>query len=182
MGIQERHASVQNTTMPAKLSSEKAQAKGAKKRLLEHPPFAEMVSTAILGGDARRGTSRQAIKTSILAEHGLPATPYYNMQINKAIRRGLAKGKLRTDRFRAGHYKIAKTAPAVTAATAVTEKKVTAKTEEKKKATAKKAAKKPVKMAKKETTEKVTAKKVTTKKVTAKKVTVKKVTAKKVTA
>ena len=147
--------------MSASLSTKKAEGKGAKKRLVGHPPFAEMVSTAILGGDPRRGTSRQGIKTNILAEHGLPDTPFNNMQINKAIRRGLSTGKIRSDRYRAGHYKIGKPAPATVAAP---EKKATAKTDEKKakaKKPVEKAQQKRVKIAKKDS---AAAKKATAKK------------------
>ena len=95
-------------------STESAKTKGARKRLPDHPPFAEMVATTIVDGDPRRGTSRQAIKRNILAQHGLPDTNHNNLFINKSLKKGLLSGKFAQVKYHRGHYKIntAKVRPA----------------------------------------------------------------------
>lgn len=125
-----------------------------------HPPYGEMIAKAIVGLADKKGSSKVAIKKYILANFKVEDTKTTNTQLNLALKRGVAGGKLITAKGHAGTFKAAK---------AEKPKKVVKKSP--KKAAAKKpAAKKtPKKAAKKPAAKKSPAKKAAAKKPAAKK-------------
>ena len=151
------------------------------KRPAGHPPFSEMIRTAITDIADKKGSSRIAIKKYILDHFNVEDTKANNSRLNVSLRRGIAGGKLTTARHHAGHFKVPK--PGKRAA-GKSPKKKTPKKKSADKTTPKKAekAKSPVKKAVKalkKTPKKSPAKKVgrpkgSVKKVLAKKPTVKK--------
>ena len=109
-----------------------------------HPPFVDMVAESIKDLADKRGSSRVAIKKHLLAYFQLEDTPANNKRINLALKRGVESGKLTTNRYHAGLFKIVKVGKEVKAdkSSKATPKKVAAKTE---KAPTKKVAKTPTK-------------------------------------
>ena len=114
-----------------------------------HPPYGEMIAKAIVGLADKKGSSKVAIKKYILANFKVEDNKVTNTQLNLALKRGVAGGKLITAKGHAGTFKAAK---------AEKPKKVVKKTP--KKAVKKPAAKKtPKKAAKKPAAKKSPAKK-----------------------
>merc|ERR1712088_1048074 len=121
----------QTTTMPA------AAAPKAKKAPAAHPKYSVMIATAITALKNRTGSSRAAIIKYIVANNKVDAASAA-VQVRLALKRGVAKGALKTAAAsgkNAGSYKLVK---AEKPAKAKKAKKPAAK-----KPAAKKAAKKP---------------------------------------
>ena len=126
------------------------------KKPAAHPPYGEMVAKAIVGLADKKGSSKVAIKKYILANFKVEDTKATNTQLNLALKRGVAGGKLVTAKGHAGTFKAAKVekpkkvakkspkkAAAKKPAAKKTPKKAAAKKPAAKKSPAKKAAKKP---------------------------------------
>ena len=129
------------------------------KKPAAHPPFAEMIAKAIVAIADKKGSSKAAIKKYILANFKVEDNKQSNTNLNLALKKGVAGGKLLTAKGHAGTFKAAKP--------------------EKPKKVVKKVVKKtPKKAAKKPAAEKPAVKKVA-KKPAAKKPAVKKTPAKK---
>ena len=73
---------------------------------ISHPPYNDMVTSAIKALANRRGSSKFAIKKYILARFRVEDNKKTNTNINLTLRRGIADGKLFTNRFHAGMFKI----------------------------------------------------------------------------
>ena len=146
------------------------------KKPASHPGYAEMIAKAITGLADKKGSSKVAIKKYILANFKIEDNKATNTQLNLALKRGVAGGKLVTAKGHAGSFKAAKVEKPKKAAVKKSPKKVAAKKPAAKK-TPKKVAKKPA--AKKSPTKKAAAKKPAAKKSPAKKAAKPKVAAKK---
>merc|ERR1711997_714952 len=123
-----------------------AAAPKAKKAPAAHPKYSVMIATAITALKNRTGSSRAAILKYIVANNKVDATKAA-VQVRLALKRGVAKGALKTAAAsgkNAGSYKLVK-------------KEKPAKAKKAKKPAAKKAAKKPA--AKKPAAKKPAAKK-----------------------
>ena len=72
-----------------------------------HPPYAEMIAKAIVGLGDKKGSSKVAIKKYILANFKVEDTKAANTQLNIALKRGVAGGKLITAKGHAGTFKAA---------------------------------------------------------------------------
>ena len=130
------------------------------KKPAAHPAYAEMIAKAIVGIADKKGSSKAAIKKYILANFKVEDNKMANTNLNLALKKGVAGGKLITAKGHAGTFKAAKV--------------------EKPKKVVKKIVKKtPKKVAKKPAAEKPAVKKSAVKKV-AKKLAAKKSPAKKV--
>ena len=138
------------------------------KKPAAHPPYAEMIAKAIVAIADKKGSSKAAIKKYILANFKVEDNKKTNSNLNLALKKGVAGGKILTAKGHAGTFKAAK---------AEKPKKVVKKVVKK---TPKKAAKKPAaeKPAVKKVAKKPAAKKSPAKKV-AKKPAAKKPVAKK---
>ena len=136
------------------------------KKPASHPGYAEMIAKAITGLADKKGSSKVAIKKYILANFKIEDNKATNTQLNLALKRGVAGGKLVTAKGHAGSFKAAKVEKPKKAAVKKSPKKVAAKKPAAKK-TPKKAAKKPA--AKKSPAKKAAAKKPAAKKSPAKK-------------
>jgi len=84
----------------------------------DHPPYQEMIRTAIQNLKDRSGSSRQAIKKYISANYKVGDNS--NNQVNLAIKRGVASGDFLQPKGPSGPVKIQ---PPVRAERAVTKKK-----------------------------------------------------------
>merc|ERR1712129_597993 len=136
----------QTTNMPAAAAAPKA-----KKAPAAHPKYSVMIASAITALKNRTGSNRAAILKYIVANNKVDATKGAT-QVRLALKRGVAKGALKTAAAsgkNAGSYKLVK-------------KEKPAKVKKAKKPAAKKAAKKPA--AKKPTAKKPAAKKPAAKK------------------
>ena len=144
-----------------------------------HPPFSEMIATAIKDLADKKGSSRIAIKRHILGKFKLEDTKANNTWLNLALRRGVTSGQLTPNKHHAGLFRILKTKKSAGESSEKTPKKSAVK-KTPKKTPVKKAvkAKSPVKKtakAVKKTPKKSPAKKVgRPKKIAAKKPAVKK--------
>ena len=74
-----------------------------------HPPFSEMIATAIKDLADKKGSSRIAIKRHILAKFKLEDTKANNTWLNLALRRGVTSGQLTPNKHHAGLFRILKT-------------------------------------------------------------------------
>ena len=125
------------------------------KKPAAHPPYGEMIAKAIVGLADKKGSSKVAIKKYILANFKVEDNKVTNTQLNLALKRGVAGGKLITAKGHAGTFKAAKAekpkkvvkkSPKKAAAKKPAAKKTPKKAAKKpaaKKSPAKKAAKKP---------------------------------------
>merc|ERR1712086_36398 len=150
----------QSTNMPAAAAAPKA-----KKAPAAHPKYSVMIASAITALKNRTGSSRAAIIKYIVANNKVEAASAA-VQVRLALKRGVAKGALKTASAsgkNAGSYKVVKADKP-------------AKAKKAKKPVAKKAAKKPAakKVAKKPAAKKPAAKKPAAKKPAAKKAAPKK--------
>ena len=129
------------------------------KKPAAHPAYAEMIAKAIVGIADKKGSSKAAIKKHILANFKVEDTKATNTQLNLALKRGVAGGKLVTAKGHAGTFKAAK-AEKPKKVVKKTPKKAVKKPAAKKPAAKKPAAKKsPKKAAKKPAAKKPAAKK-----------------------
>ena len=129
------------------------------KKPAAHPAYAEMIAKAIVGIADKKGSSKAAIKKYILANFKVEDTKATNTQLNLALKRGVAGGKLVTAKGHAGTFKAAK-AEKPKKVVKKTPKKAVKKPAAKKPAAEKPAAKKsPKKAAKKPAAKKPAAKK-----------------------
>lgn len=89
------------TTASSTAAPKKAKAPSA------HPPYKEMIREAILSLKERTGSSRQAIKKYITANHNIDETRF-NGQFNLAISRGVEAGDWTQPKGSSGPLKLAK--------------------------------------------------------------------------
>ena len=130
------------------------------KKPAAHPAYAEMIAKAIVGIADKKGSSKAAIKKYILANFKVEDTKATNTQLNLALKRGVAGGKLVTAKGHAGTFKAAKAEKPKKKVVKKTPKKAVKKPAAKKPAAKKPAAKKsPKKVAKKPAAKKPAAKK-----------------------
>ena len=73
-----------------------------------HPAYAEMIAKAIVALADKKGSSKVAIKKYILANFKVEDTKATNTQLNLALKRGVAGGKLVTAKGHAGTFKAVK--------------------------------------------------------------------------
>ena len=143
------------------------------KKPAAHPAFAVMIAKAIVGLADKKGSSKVAIKKYILANFKVEDTKATNTQLNLALKRGVAGGKLVTAKGHAGHFKATK-AEKPKKVVKKSPKKAAAKKPAAKKSPAKKAVKKVVKKPAAKKTPKKVVKKPAAKKPAAKKAAPKK--------
>merc|ERR1711935_866163 len=133
----------QSTNMPAAAAAPKA-----KKAPAAHPKYSVMIASAITALKNRTGSSRAAIIKYIVANNKVEAASAA-VQVRLALKRGVAKGALKTASAsgkNAGSYKVVKADKPAKAKKPVAKKvakKPAAKKPAAKKPAAKKAAKKP---------------------------------------
>jgi len=78
------------------------------KKPASHPPFGEMIAKAIIGLADKKGSSKVAIKKYILANFKVEDNKMANTNLNLALKKGVAGGKLVTAKGHAGMFKAAK--------------------------------------------------------------------------
>ena len=78
----------------------------AKRKAPDHPSYNEMVLSAIIDGDARKGTSLYAIKRNVKAQYNVADSASTDTNIKLALKRALAAGKLVTAKNHAGHFRM----------------------------------------------------------------------------
>merc|ERR1712087_366185 len=98
------HVSLTVLKMSQAVAPAKKLIKKPKKRP-SHPPFNDMIAESIEALAEKRGSSKIAIKKQILAEYRIEDTKANNTQINLALRRCVASGKLFRNRYHAGLFK-----------------------------------------------------------------------------
>ena len=129
---------------PAPVAAKKAAAKPkVAKKPAAHPPYGEMITKAIVALADKKGSSKIAIKKYILANFKIEDNKATNTQLNLALKRGVAGGKIVTAKGHVGHFKAVEAEKPKKAAVKKSPKKVVAKKPAAKKTPKKAAAKKP---------------------------------------
>jgi len=95
------------------MAPKKAAGTGAAKTP-SHPSYKDMIKEAILALKERNGSSRQALKKYILANHKTSAgsQAVFDQQFNKALRTGVEKGDFTQPKGSSGPVKLGKKEPA----------------------------------------------------------------------
>ncbi len=150
--------------MTAAAASPKKARKPAAKKTASHPPYANMVASAVSALKERNGSSRQAILKYIMANYNLGSdSAKVNSHLKVALRNGIKKGSLKhhgKSTGANGSFKVAEKVKAAKAKKPAKAKKAAAKKSPKKKTSPKKkAAPKPSGDAKKKSPAKKAAKK-----------------------
>ena len=149
--------------MTAAAASPKKARKPAAKKTASHPPYANMVASAVSALKERNGSSRQAILKYIMANYNLGSdSAKVNSHLKVALRNGIKKGSLKhhgKSTGANGSFKVAEKVKAAKAKKPAKAKKAAAKKSPKKTSPKKKAAPKPSGDAKKKSPAKKAAKK-----------------------